>query len=132
MSSNTLMGTPDMIFEAAERFYILSHKHLWAVPFAEHYTRVAALLESTGWKKGNKMTQTDLILKHMRKAGSITQREAYLDYSIQSFHRRLSDLRELGYNIHGVKKRHPTTGQEYTRYYLANDTSPDYVVRKVS
>lgn len=64
------------------------------------------------------MTQVEKMLDHLKKNGSITQREAYLDYGIQSFHRRLSDLKELGYAVRGVAKKHPTTGQEYTRYYL--------------
>ena len=64
------------------------------------------------------MTQCEKILDHMRKNGSISLREAYIDYSIQSFTRRVKDLRDAGYNIVSVPKTHPTTGQEYTRYYL--------------
>ncbi|TWH35573.1 MULTISPECIES: helix-turn-helix domain-containing protein [unclassified Aminobacter] len=64
------------------------------------------------------MTQCDKILDHIRKNGSITQREAFIDYGIQSFHRRLSDLRQAGYRLIGRRRKHPTTGQEYTRYYL--------------
>ncbi len=64
------------------------------------------------------MTQVEMILNHIEKNGSITQREAYLDYGIQSFHRRLSDIREMGIKLLAVQKTHPTTGQEYTRYYI--------------
>ncbi len=69
------------------------------------------------------MTQAEKILEHLRKNGSITQREAYLDYGIQSFHRRLTDLKDAGYVIHGQQKRHKVTGQEYTRYFLVRDAA---------
>ncbi|MBT1154437.1 hypothetical protein J1C56_02410 [Aminobacter anthyllidis] len=66
------------------------------------------------------MTQVEKILKHLKANGSITQREAYLDYGIQSFHRRLTDLRDLGYRLRGEMRKHKTTGQEYTRYFLVD------------
>jgi biotin operon repressor len=64
------------------------------------------------------MTQTQQLLKHLRTAGSITQREAIMDHSIQSITRRITDLREHGFNIHSVQKTHPVTGQRYVRYVL--------------
>ena len=63
-----------------------------------------------------KTTQYDMILKHLKATKGLTQREALLDYSIQSFTKRISELRKRGYNIDGVKSRHPVTGQRYTRY----------------
>ncbi len=68
--------------------------------------------------KNGKMTQCEKIIEHIQKNGSITQREAYIDYSIQSFTRRIADLRADGYDIYSVPKKHPVTGQEYTRYFL--------------
>jgi hypothetical protein len=65
-----------------------------------------------------KQTQAEKILNHILVHGSITQREAYIDYSIQSFHRRLTDIKDSGYELVGVSKHHPTTGQVYSRYYL--------------
>ncbi|MGC3025860.1 helix-turn-helix domain-containing protein [Burkholderia sp. DN3021] len=64
------------------------------------------------------MTQEDKILKHLRTAGSITQREALMDLSIQSLTRRITTLRDRGFNIHGVPKIHPLTRQRYMRYVL--------------
>lgn len=64
------------------------------------------------------MTQNQRILKHLRKAGSITVREAIVEYSIQSLTKRIQELRDDGYNIISVVKRHPVTGQKYTRYIL--------------
>lgn len=65
------------------------------------------------------MTQIDIILRHLKKAKSITQREALIDYSIQSLTKRISELRQMGYNIVSTFKKHPTTGQRYARYTLA-------------
>jgi hypothetical protein len=64
------------------------------------------------------MTQEQQILKHLRKAGSITQREALLDLSVQSLTRRITELRQRGFNIQGTQKLHPVTGQRYMRYSL--------------
>ena len=63
-----------------------------------------------------KTTQYDMILNHLKATKGLTQREALLDYSIQNFSARISELRKLGYRIDGVKSSHPVTGQRYTRY----------------
>jgi len=65
------------------------------------------------------MTQIEIILNHLKKTKSITQREALIDYSIQSLTKRISELRQMGYNIVSTFKRHPTTGQRYARYVLS-------------
>ena len=65
-----------------------------------------------------KTTQHTKILKHLKATKGLTQREALLDYSIQNFSARISELRKLGYHIYGVKSSHPVTGQRYTRYVL--------------
>lgn len=62
--------------------------------------------------------QTETILKHMVKAGSISKREAETDYHIQNFSARMSDLRRAGYRFVTRVKKHPVTGQRYTRYSL--------------
>ena len=64
------------------------------------------------------MTQQDIIMKHLRKAGSITVREAIVEYSIQSLTKRIQELREAGHEIVSTVKSHPITGQKYTRYSL--------------
>ena len=65
------------------------------------------------------MTQYEIILTHLKKAKSITQREALIDYSIQSLTSRITVLRKRGYNIVTQSKKHPVTGQRYARYYMA-------------
>lgn len=68
------------------------------------------------------MTQNQMIIDHMKRTGSITMREALIDYSIQSLTKRIQELRVAGYKIKSVKKTHPTTGQRYTRYTLLRKT----------
>lgn len=64
------------------------------------------------------MTQNETILQHLKKAKSISQREALVDYSIQSLTKRISELKALGYNIKTTFKKHPITGQRYARYVM--------------
>ena len=70
-----------------------------------------------------KTTQYTKILKHLKATKGLTQREALLDYSIQSFPKRISELRKRGYRIDGVKNAHPVTGQRYTRYVLVESAA---------
>ena len=64
------------------------------------------------------MSQNEIILRHLKKAKSISQREAIVDYSIQSLSKRISELRQAGFNIVTKHKNHPVTGQRYARYVL--------------
>ena len=64
------------------------------------------------------MTQNEILIKHFKKAKSISQREALVDYSIQSLTKRISELRNMGYKIKTVHKHHPVTGQKYARYTM--------------
>jgi hypothetical protein len=65
------------------------------------------------------MNQLDIVLNHLRKAKSISRREALVDYSIQNITATISALRKLGYPIVSSNKTHPTTGQRYMRYTMA-------------
>ena len=58
----------------------------------------------------------------MRKTGSITGREAILEYSVQSLTKEINRLREAGHNILTQIKNHPITGQRYARYLLKDST----------
>lgn len=110
----------DAIFEAAEALALAAVETPSLVEQYLMFTREALVRERAAWKRKPDMTQLDRILTHMEKAGSITQREALLDYSIQSLTRRIADLRELGYDVISERRTHPTTGQSYTRYFLGN------------
>jgi hypothetical protein len=64
------------------------------------------------------MTQEQIVLNHLKKAGSITGREARDDYSIQSLTRRITELKRMGYSIASEWRSHPITRQRYVRYTL--------------
>jgi hypothetical protein len=113
---------PDEPFHEAERLALEAVKNPQLIPRYIAATSKAQSLEGAPGLKGRtRMTQAEKIVDHMRKNGSITQREAYLDHGIQSFHRRLTDVRNMGYMVTGIVKKHPVTGQEYTRYFLMGD-----------
>ncbi len=63
--------------------------------------------------------QAMLVCKHMMAAGSITQREAILDYSVQSLTRRITEIQDAGIGVIRDDRKHPLTGQRYARYSLA-------------
>jgi hypothetical protein len=63
--------------------------------------------------------QAAVVLAHLKRAGTITQREAIMDHSVQSLTRRITELRSAGYNVADEWKRHPITKQRYKRYTLA-------------
>jgi len=113
------MSDTDQIFERAEVLAWGATEHEELIPNYIAATKEARALEGApGWKGKRGMTQVEMILNHIMKNGSITQREAYIDYGIQSFHRRLTDLKQEGFTLIGRPSRHPVTKQEYTRYYL--------------
>jgi DNA-binding HxlR family transcriptional regulator len=63
------------------------------------------------------------VLQHMRRAGSISARDAMVDHGISSasLARRICDLEEAGYVVVRDRRVHPLTTQRYTRYSLAED-----------
>lgn len=67
--------------------------------------------------------QHALILKHLRATKGLTVREAMIEYSIQSFTKRVSELRKMGYKIINIKCKHPVTQQRYTRYVLIEEAA---------
>ncbi len=70
------------------------------------------------------MTQIQKLINHLKTAGSISQREAIMDYSIQSLTKRISELRnDYNMNIKTVWYQHPVTCQKYARYYLLDTNS---------
>lgn len=63
--------------------------------------------------------QAKVVFNHIRRTGSITQREAILDHSIQSLTRRISELNAYGIAVDRELKHHPLTDQRYARYRFA-------------
>ena len=68
--------------------------------------------------------QAIVVLKHMAVAGSITQREAMIDHSVQSLTRRITEIKDNYIPVKVEHKKHPMTGQRYARYSLV---SPELV-----
>lgn len=62
--------------------------------------------------------QCELILAHLRKGHSITQRSALMDFGVMALPRRIKDLREAGHQIESVMEHNKLTGQRYARYSL--------------
>jgi len=60
--------------------------------------------------------QARKVLQHLSDTGTITQREALLDHSVQSLTRRVTEIRDAGFKVEGKWRTHPVTGQRYMRY----------------
>jgi len=69
-----------------------------------------------------KPSQEKLILAHLRKTSGITVREAMVEYSVNSLTKQISRLRNKGHTIISTWRRHPITGQRYTRYTLLEES----------
>jgi len=66
------------------------------------------------YKTGDQISK---LINHMVRNGSISQREAYLEYGVQNFSARISDIRKF-IPLKGEARRNPVTGQRYTRYSI--------------
>jgi biotin operon repressor len=108
----------DEIFKQAEGLCVEASTDATVTPAYRIAHKAAQSLENNGWRKSNGMTQNQKIMKHLKKAGSITVREAMVDYSIASLTKRVQELREDGHEILSTTKFHPMTGQKYVRYSL--------------
>lgn len=109
----------DLLFDMADKAAIHAARDSGWQELHEHMLRLCQQREHGGWKVRTGMTQNDKIIKHIKATGSISQREAILDYSVQSLTKRISELREAGYNIIRKDHKHPVTGQRYARYEFA-------------
>lgn len=108
----------DLLFHMADVACVRAWDDEGWGPFHKRLLTMCVQLENSGWKKMTGTTQNAKIIAHLKKAGSITVREALVEYSIQSLTKRISELREQGYDIKSVTRQHPVTGQRYVRYYL--------------
>lgn len=64
------------------------------------------------------MSQLTMLVNHFKKAGSITQREALMSYSVQCLTKRIQELREKGFPIKTVNRVHAVTKQRYAQYVM--------------
>lgn len=113
------MSTEDLLFHMSDVACVRAWDDAAWKPYHVRLYSMCMTLENNGFKKVNGMTQNQKIVAHLKRAGSITQREAILDYSIQSLTKRISELRENGYKITSHVKFHPITKQKYVRYEMA-------------
>lgn len=111
---------PDTIFDQAEALCLLATQDPSQLEAYRAAMKAAQALEHSGWKRSTGMTQNAIILKHLEKAGSITVREALVEYSVASLTKRIQELREAGHEIVSNVRFHPITKQKYTRYTLAS------------
>jgi len=65
-----------------------------------------------------KLPQKVRLLRHLKAVGHISNREATLDHHIVCLAKRIQELREDGVPITSHWKKHPVSGQRYTRYVL--------------
>ena len=70
--------------------------------------------------KVNKGTQYYALVQAM-KTGTVTSMEAFSKFGVTSLHRRLSDLRAMGYVIASSWDENPNTGKHFKRYRLVDD-----------
>ena len=70
--------------------------------------------------KVNKGTQYYALVAAMSKC-SVTSMDAFRQFGITSLHRRLSDLRAMGYIIADSWDENPETGKRFKRYRLVDD-----------
>ncbi len=111
----------DETFKQAETLCLEAVDNSERLPAYLKAHKAAQLLEHSGWRKKTGMTQNQIIMKHLLRAGSITVREAMVEYSIQSLTKRIQELREDGIDIVSVTKYHPVSRQKYVRYHLGID-----------
>lgn len=64
--------------------------------------------------------QAQTVLRHIRRAGSITQRQALMDHSVQSLTKAISIINAAGHKTKTTFKRHPLTNQRYAEYTLVD------------
>lgn len=68
-------------------------------------------------KQTQTFNQVDTVVNHIRKAGSITRREAWVDHGIANLTAVMSEVRKK-YNVVMTSKLHPVTLSKYAEYTI--------------
>jgi hypothetical protein len=91
-------------------------------PYHKRLLTMCVKLDNPGRRKVA-VTNKTRILAHLTRTGSISIREAMLDYGISggSLSKYMSMLRLDGYPIVRHFHKHPITGQRYARYSLPKE-----------
>lgn len=74
------------------------------------------------------MTQTQTVLNHLQRRGSISPMEALVSYGIYRLAAKIYDLREEGFGIHTEMKR-DEAGHKYARYTYVYDKNAEPVCK---
>lgn len=111
----------DTLHEMDELFTVLATRNPDWMGLHKYFAAQTAKLENNGRYRPMANTQITKLLGHFKKAGSITVREALIEYSIQSLTKRINEMRKMGYNIQSIQRRHPVTKQRYVRYYMLEE-----------
>lgn len=120
------LDSDDTLHEMDEFFTIVASKNADWMGLHLYFEKLTSQLENKGRYRPMGNSQITKLLAHFKKAGSITVREAMIEYSIQSLTKRIQEMRDLGYNIQSVQRRHPITKQRYVRYHmLPNNNNSD-------
>ena len=123
MAPQVSIDDHDVIFGRAEKLVLDAVDNSIHIPEYRAAHKLAQSLEHNGWRNITGMTQHAKIMKHLNKAGSITVREAMIEYSIQSLTKRIQELRANGHPIMSTVKFHPVTKAKYVRYSLKEATA---------
>ena len=70
--------------------------------------------------KPRRISQEDVVLKHLREHGSITSMTAFRLYDITRLSAKVFNLREDGYDIMTLREVSPS-GKHYGRYVLREE-----------
>lgn len=111
----------DLLFHMSDVACVRSWEDEGWGPYHKRLLTMCVKLENNGWKKANGMTKIQKLVTHLKKTGSISHREAMDDYQMSggALTKYISILRnEHDMPIASKAKRHPITGQIYTRYVL--------------
>lgn len=108
----------DTLHEMDELFTVLASRNADWMDLHNYFAKQTSNLENNGRYRPMGQSQINKLLAHFKKAGSITVREAMIEYSIQSLTKRINEMRNMGYNIQSIQRRHPVTKQRYVRYHL--------------
>lgn len=115
---NDCLSFDDTVHEMDELFTVLASRNADWMDLHNYFAKQTAKLENNGRYRPMGSSQITKLLAHFKKAGSITVREALIEYSIQSLTKRIQEMRDMGYNIQSIQRRHPVTKQRYVRYHF--------------
>lgn len=114
----------DLLFHMADTACVRAWEDEGWGPYHKRLLTMCVKREFPGTsKRKNEMSPINQIMKHLRKVGHITIREAMDDYSISGGHltKIISTLKnDEGYDITTNMKKHPVTGRRYAKYVFVS------------